>query len=149
MLSKEKIGAEANRQSNLEIFDTNKLPDHAAKKILIAEDDASVRRFLEVVLCRAGYEVWAAENGAAAVQKAFEINFDLIILDAVMPNLSGSEAGRILRGHPNFTNVPIVILSGLDAETGFDASARLLKTPNMQEELLNVVARLLGGENQT
>lgn len=147
MLGKEKISSTTDRQQNFVVSNTDKLPDHAAKKILIAEDDASVRRFLEVILRRAGYEVWAAEDGAIAVQKAFEINFELIILDAVMPNLSGSEAGRILRGHPSFKNIPIVILSGLDTETGFDASARLLKTPNMQEELLAVVARLLAAEN--
>lgn len=128
------------------IRDDKQIAAPRAKKILLAEDDASVRRFLEVVLTRAGYATAAAEDGAIALQKAFETKFDLIVLDAVMPNMSGYEVGRVLRAHPNFKQIPLVILSGLEADNDFDADAHLLKNANMQEELLNAIARLLQSE---
>lgn len=114
-----------------------------AKKVLLADDDASVRRFLEVVLRRAGYEVISAEDGAAAMQKALENPFDIAVLDAIMPNLTGYELCRIFRQHPNFQNLPLVILSGLESETSTDADAYLLKNANMQDELLHLIALLL------
>lgn len=136
----------SNHQDSVQL-DNEQASLRRVQKILLAEDDASVRRFLEVVLSRAGYTVAAAENGATALQKAFEAEFDLIILDAVMPNMSGYEVGRVLRAHPNFKNIPLVILSGLESKNDFNADAHLLKNANIQEELLDVIERLLKNAN--
>lgn len=117
------------------------------KTILLAEDDAAVRRLLEVVLERAGYTVISAEDGAIALQKALENSFDIAVLDAIMPNLNGYELCRILRQQPTLKNLPLVILSGLESETITDADVCLVKTFDLQNNLLTVVANLLAPEN--
>ena len=114
-----------------------------AKTVLLAEDDRSVRRLLEVVLGHAGYVVISAEDGAEALQKAFEKPFDVAVLDAMMPNLSGYELCRIFRSHPNFQHLPLVLLSGREAEITSEADVYLLKNSNMQDKLLEILARLL------
>lgn len=121
---------------------------HNHKTVLLAEDDAAVRRLLEVVLSRAGYRVIVAEDGATALEKALENSFDIAVFDAVMPNLNGYELCRILRQYPNFAATPLVILSGLENETTPDANTCLLKTPDMENRLLEVLAELLGTREQ-
>lgn len=120
---------------------------HNLGTVLLAEDDNSIRRLLEVILHRAGYNVISTEDGAAALQKALENPFDIAVLDAMMPNLNGYELCRILRQNPSFQNLPLVILSGLENEIVVDADVCLLKTPTMQEELLQVMAKLLEKRN--
>ncbi len=117
------------------------------KKILLVEDDDAMRRFLEIVLQRAGYDVTTAEDGLAAMEVAFESGIDAVVSDAVMPNLTGHDLCRILRQHPEMKNVPLVILSGLeqkDAENSQDspADAYLLKNSNISEELVNKLSEL-------
>src|SRR5215210_7887413 len=66
-------------------------------RILLAEDDRALRRFLEVVLERAGYEVIPASDGLEAMKVALSTRIDIVITDAMMPNLSGHELCRFLR----------------------------------------------------
>ena len=117
------------------------------KKILLVEDDDSMRRFLEIVLQRAGYNVVTAEDGLAAMEVAFDTTIDAVVSDAVMPHLTGHDLCRILRQNPEMKNVPVVILSGLE-QTGSEnsqdcpADAYLLKSSNLSEELLNKLSEL-------
>jgi DNA-binding response OmpR family regulator len=112
-------------------------------KILLAEDDEAMRRFLEVILRRAGYAVYATEDGAQALQTALEKPFDMGVFDATMPNLSGYDLCRFLKQHPEHSAKPLIILSGKEAEIGVEADAYLLKTADLRHELLELVARLL------
>jgi CheY-like chemotaxis protein len=57
--------------------------------ILIVEDDASIRRLVRTVLLRQGYEVEIASDGLEAIAKLALANYDVIILDLMMPNLDG------------------------------------------------------------
>jgi CheY-like chemotaxis protein len=114
----------------------------AKKQILLAEDDASVRRYLEVILKRAGYEVHSAEDGLEAMQASLTSNFDAVVTDAVMPNMTGYDLCRLLKSNPQFDKTPIVILSGLETETDDSqiADCFLLKTANLNDELLRVLS---------
>ncbi len=117
------------------------------KKILLVEDDDAMRRFLEIVLQRADYEVILAEDGLAAMEVAFDSDIDAVVSDAVMPNLTGHDLCRILRQNPQMKNVPLVILSGLEQEKSdvsqdFPADAYLLKGSNLSEELINKLSEL-------
>ncbi len=117
------------------------------KKILLVEDDDSMRRFLESVLQRAAYDVVLAEDGLAAMGVVFDNDIDAVVSDAVMPNLSGHDLCRILRRHPQMKNIPFVILSGLeqeDSEISQDcrADAYLLKSSNLSEELIDKLSEL-------
>ncbi len=79
-----------------------------AQKILIAEDDADIRALLRLYLESEGYEVIAADNGAAALAEARERLPDLAILDVMMPQMDGYALTRALR---ELSDLPILILS--------------------------------------
>ena len=64
--------------------------------VLLAEDDHALRRYLQVVLERAGYHVIPANDGLEAMKAALTTHVDLVITDAVMPNLDGYEVCRFL-----------------------------------------------------
>ena len=105
-----------------------------------------MRRYLEVTLSRAGYEVLAAGDGLEAMKTALSMPVDLVITDAMMPNLSGHELCRFLRNSPQLSHIPIVLLSGMERkDAGSDpglADAFLAK-PVAAEKLLECVAGLL------
>ena len=126
------------------------LPEPAAARasVLLAEDDRALRRYLEVILRRAGYDVVAAGDGLEAMKAALSGTFDAVVTDAVMPHLSGQELCRFLRTHPKLGCLPVVLLSGADnkAATTQDAPARAdayLSKPVRPEELTDCLARLL------
>ena len=102
-----------------------------------------MRRFLEVILRRGGYKVLSAEDGLAAMQIAAENQFDVVVLDSIMPNLSGHELARILRNHPIWQHIPIITLSGLEPEPNHEADAQLLKDSRLQENLLQTLKELM------
>jgi two-component system, cell cycle sensor histidine kinase and response regulator CckA len=67
------------------------------ERILVAEDDPNVRRVIERILVSAGYDVTAVENGAVAADRSRAEAFGLVILDTVMPRMSGPEALEAIR----------------------------------------------------
>lgn len=119
----------------------------ARATVLLAEDDRSLRRYLEVVLRRAGYEVLTAADGLEAMKALLSNAVDAVVTDAVMPHLSGHELCRFLRNHPKLKSLPVVLLSGADASARPDASdARAdvyLSKPVPAEELAESLTRLL------
>lgn len=119
-------------------------------KILLAEDDAAMRRFLEITLQRAGYEVTSAEDGLAAMQIALSEKFDAVVADAVMPNLTGHDLCRMLRQNPAFKHAPLIILSGLEQEVSANveqncADNYLVKGGELKKELITALSNLLPG----
>jgi CheY-like chemotaxis protein len=122
--------------------------DSLEMKILLAEDDAAMRRFLEITLQRAGYEVTSAEDGLAAMKIALSERFDAVVADSVMPNLTGHDLCRMLRQNPAFKNVPLIILSGLEQRISANieedcADNFLVKGGELKEELINALSNLL------
>ncbi|MDX6530055.1 MAG: hypothetical protein QOH41_2345 [Blastocatellia bacterium] len=80
--------------------------------VLLVEDDRSVRRYLEVTLERSGYKVLTAADGLEAMKLALSAPIDVVVTDAIMPNLSGHELARFLRSNPKLAHLPIVLLTG-------------------------------------
>src|SRR6056297_3441575 len=108
------------------------------KKILIVEDEKKIARFLELELKYEGYEVEIANDGREGLEKALEGNVDLIVLDIMLPKLSGIEVCRRLRNH---SQIPIIMLTAKDDVTdkvlGLDIGADDYMTkPFAIEELL-------------
>ena len=83
-------------------------------RVLLVEDDRSLRRYLEVVLRREGYEVIVAVDGLAAMRVTLTSPVDIVVTDAIMPNLNGYELVRFLRNTPQLSHLPIVLLSALE-----------------------------------
>ena len=117
----------------------------ARRTVLLAEDDRALRRYLEVVLRRAGYEVLTAADGLEAMKTLLSAHVDAVVTDAVMPHLSGHELCRFLRDHPQLKELPVVLLSGADSSAhAAGAGADLyLSKPVPAEELAASLARLL------
>ena len=69
------------------------------KKVLVAEDEESIREFIVINLTRSGYEVEQAENGAVALEKFMsdESAYDVAVLDIMMPELDGLTVCKELR----------------------------------------------------
>jgi DNA-binding response OmpR family regulator len=84
------------------------------KKILIADDDPLNVEFFEVILSKLGFEVEKAENGAVALEAVERFRPDLIMLDNIMPKMSGWELTKILKNDPLYRDIPIIMLSALD-----------------------------------
>jgi len=82
-------------------------------KILIVEDEASFSEALEFLLGKEGFEVSVAEDGQQAVDKFTKEGADLILLDLMIPVISGIEVCRIIR---TTSQVPIIMLTAKDAE---------------------------------
>ncbi|HEX6184721.1 MAG TPA: response regulator [Pyrinomonadaceae bacterium] len=117
----------------------------ARATLLLAEDDRSLRRYLEVVLRRAGYEVLTAADGLEAMKALLSTRVDAVVTDALMPHLSGHELCRFVRNHPQLKSLPVVLLSGEDSaarseEAGADV---YLSKPVPAAELSASLARLL------
>jgi len=82
--------------------------------VLLAEDDRALRRFLQVLLERQGYTVITAADGLEAMKSVLTTKVDVVVTDAVMPNLSGHEFCRFLRNSPKLANLPVILLSALE-----------------------------------
>jgi CheY-like chemotaxis protein len=118
--------------------------------VLLAEDDRALRRFLEVVLGRAGYRVVSASDGLEAMKLVLATPIDVVVTDAMMPNLTGYEFCRFLRNSPTLSHLPIILLSALerkDANRGAEEQAdAFLSKPVSGEKLIECIERLLARE---
>src|SRR5262245_39628130 len=86
----------------------SKSKDSPQRCVLLVEDDKSVRRYLEVTLQRAGYKVITAEDGLAGLRCVLTSKVDVLITDAVMPQMTGQQLARFLRSNPKLAGLPII-----------------------------------------
>jgi DNA-binding response OmpR family regulator len=82
-------------------------------KILIVDDSRLLRIATERALVRAGYEVITAADGEEGLRLALESNPDLVVLDMMLPKLSGQEVLRELRMNPSSVSTPVIVLTSL------------------------------------
>ena len=96
-------------------------------KILIADDDPTIRRFISTLLSDRGYETHQAEDGEQAVQMAENLKPDLMLLDLIMPFRDGFDVLHDLKEAEDTSEIPIIIMSVKDREDeivrGFDMGA--------------------------
>lgn len=107
-------------------------------KILLVEDERQMSMFIEMELTHEGYKVDTAYDGREALKKAENTEYDLILLDIMIPNLNGIEVCRRIR---QFSSVPIIMLTAKsdipDRVLGLDVGANdYLTKPFAIEELL-------------
>ncbi len=120
----------------------------AGNPILVIDDSNTIRRSAEIFLGQAGYPVVLADDGFAALSVILERKPALIFCDIQMPRLDGFQTCALIRRHPDFRQVPVVLLSSRDGM--FDrargvlagASAYLTK-PFTKESLLRTVSEQL------
>ena len=86
------------------------------KRLLIADDEPSLRRFVQAVLEMQGHEVVAVEDGQKALEAARNGNFDGIVLDIMMPYMTGIEVLKHLRLEPETRDTFVVLLTSQSSE---------------------------------
>lgn len=117
-------------------------------RILVAEDERDIRELIGFTLRYAGFEVELAINGTEAVEKAAEVQPDLILLDVRMPRMTGYEACRKLKENPVTAEIPIVFLSAkgqeVEIEQGLASGAlEYIVKPFAPDELSSQVKDIL------
>jgi DNA-binding response OmpR family regulator len=127
-----------------------------SQKILIIDDDLDTLRLVGLMLQRQGYQISAATNGQQGLEKAFEEDPDLILLDVMMPDMDGYEVTRRLRSNPSTLETPILMFTAKtqldDKVIGFEVGANdYLTKPTHPSELQARVKTLLArvGERKT
>ena len=127
-----------------------------SEKILIIDDDLDTLRLVGLMLQRQGYQISAATNGQLGLEKAFEEDPNLILLDVMMPDMDGYEVTRRLRSNPSTLETPILMFTAKtqldDKVIGFEVGANdYLTKPTHPSELQARVKTLLArvGEKNT
>ena len=120
-----------------------------APLVLCADDDRDILALLALRLERAGYRVAQAIDGEQALSLARELLPDVVVLDVMMPRLSGTEVLAALRADDATAALRVVLLSAraqeADVERGLEAGAdAYLAKPFQAPELLEVVRKLAG-----
>lgn len=115
-------------------------------KILLAEDDNDMRRFLEKALLNAGYEVTSYDNGASAYERLREEPYTLLLTDIVMPEMDGIELAR--RATEIDPDLKVMFITGfaavaLNPESEAPKDAKVLSKPFHLRDLVNEVEKML------
>lgn len=123
------------------------------RKILVVDDEAAIVRVLKDRLEIEGFEVLTAYDGSQGIEVALREQPDLIIMDITMPNMDGLTAARLLREHPETSNIPIVMLTARgeerDEKAGYQAGAVLYFTkPFSTRQLVREIRRILGEKEE-
>jgi two-component system, chemotaxis family, chemotaxis protein CheY len=90
--------------------------NNSQKTILVADDSASIRKFVTLSLKMQGYNVVCATDGMDAMEKLPHEDVSLVITDLNMPNMDGYNLIRSIRSSGNYNELPIIILSSLSSE---------------------------------
>lgn len=115
--------------------------------VLVVDDDANVCKLICAVLARQGYGTAVAGNGREALTylKKCACVPGLILLDLMMPEMTGWEFRKLQQEDPELAGIPVAIITGLDSEEGKYKSigaVDVLCKPSRAEELISVVSRL-------
>lgn len=117
------------------------------EKILIVEDDIPLRDMYQARLEMEGYEVEVAYDGEEGLSKTIKEKPNLIILDLMMPKISGLDFLDILKTTPSTKNIPVIVLTALtnDKKKAIDSGAEdyLIKSECKLEEVLAKIKEVL------
>ncbi len=121
--------------------------------VLVVDDEADIRKLLGRVLAQKGYDVVEAADGRAALQKVAEATPDVVLLDAMLPEVHGFDICRRLKRDPRFAHLPIVMVSAVyrgwriaaDLQQAYGVAA-FLEKPFKIADVLQAVERALAGQ---
>jgi twitching motility two-component system response regulator PilG len=113
-------------------------------KVLVIDDSNTIRRSAEIFLKQGGFTVMLAEDGFDALAKLGDFKPDLVFCDILMPRLDGYQTCAIIKRNPEFTHVPVIMLSSKDglfdkARGRMVGSQDYLTKPFTKDQLLQAV----------
>ncbi len=124
--------------------DTDNASPSANSKVLVIDDSNTIRRSAEIFLKQGGFTVMLAEDGFDALAKLGDFKPDLVFCDILMPRLDGYQTCAIIKRNPDFTHVPVIMLSSKDglfdkARGRMVGSQDYLTKPFTKDQLLQAV----------
>lgn len=122
-------------------------------KILLIDDNEDIRNLVTLVVENAGFKVYSAFDGEDGLQKTIELNPDLILLDSMMPRMSGVEFLEQIRKNKDskINSIPVIMLTSrssvedIDLAIDFGATSYVVK-PFRPEKLVEKILKLLKSE---
>lgn len=119
--------------------------------ILVVDDQPQISKILNDVLSKNGYKIVLAFNGEVGYQKAQEIKPSLIIMDVMMPILSGFDSARKMKAHPELMNIPILFLTAKGQDSDREeaeslGAAGFVSKPFSPKAILQLVENILEKE---
>jgi CheY-like chemotaxis protein len=122
--------------------------------ILVVDDDADIRDLIQAILEGAGHDVTVAAEGQEALNKLKRKPYELVVLDIMMPTMSGYEVLEQIRAMPSRASTPVIVVTAKHDPTGVMREVRggavdHLAKPFMPEELEDVVARALAANQES
>lgn len=118
------------------------------KKILIVEDEQALQKTLGEILTQEGYKVIAASDGEMGLTLAQDSNPDLVLLDLILPKMSGFEVLKQLKGNNLTKDIPVIVLTNLegveevDKAVSLGATTYLVKSQYSLEELVSKIKEI-------
>ena len=121
-------------------------------RILVADDEKDIRTFTNRILTHEGHDVTLADDGELAIELMKQNDYDLVILDIMMPNKNGLEVVQYMKKDERLQSVPIFLFSAsgpintltLEVKDIVDA---YLRKPFMRKEFLQIVNKLINKAN--
>ncbi len=122
--------------------------EHSPPRVLIADDDPQSAELLEAYLGQTGYELRVAANGEQALQQVASWQPDLVLLDIMMPRISGFEVCKRLRADPATRSIAVLMITALDQPSDMERAVEagtdeFVSKPINKNELLLRVRSLL------
>ena len=115
------------------------------KKVLIVEDEATIAKLVAYIIAEMGAEADIAHNGAEALQKIAKSKPDMLIVDLLMPIMSGEELIQEVQADPDLADIPIALLTTRQSAAGYKRETFPLSSkPFEPAEVKEVVRSLLG-----
>jgi len=122
--------------------------------VLIVDDERDTRQMLQLLMESEGHTVTTADNGWEALTRMHDAQFDLILLDIMMPGLDGAKFLQILRQATTGANTPVVAVTALDKEVAqarigsAPVEAIVIKKPDRMVEDILATVRMIVGPHQ-
>lgn len=128
------------------------MSEDGKKRLLIVEDDQDLRELYIEVLRDEGFEVAGAADGQVGLEKAKAGNYDLLLLDIMLPKIDGLQILRAVRENPDLSKIPVVMLTNLGRESiikeGFTlgADGYIIKSEYTPDQVVAEVRKFLEGK---
>jgi len=115
--------------------------------ILVVEDDEDLRRLFRTTLTLAGYLVWEADNGFDALRRIDHSPPDLVVLDLMLPAISGFVVQQEIAAQAGPTEIPVVIITGSAVDLTGIKVACVLRKPIDPDDLVSAVRKCLAARS--
>jgi DNA-binding response OmpR family regulator len=124
-----------------------------SKRVLVVDDEEIIRRTLRMHLTKCGYEIEEALDGDQALEALDGENFDLLILDILMPNKDGWQVLKEIRSNPKTKEIPVIVLTAKNEDSdmfkGYELGANYYITkPFTKAQLLYGIQLMFEGNDK-